>query len=147
MARITRWNADALVAKAEAAFRGYVEGLSPQFDTEIKAVKWPWPVETRRKRKGAPLATSPRDIVDLGRLLASKELYTPDARTAAYKWDPVNPDTGERYGRIVQSGIGYVNRRGAAIQRPGRDWVSPVVLANPMGPGFAAAWQKLPRVR
>ncbi len=143
--RVMRWNEEAFLEKARKAVRGYAEALSPQFDAQLQAVKWTWPNPT--ERKNTQVVYSPRDVVDLGTLLRSKNLYTPEPGTVVFSWDPVNPATGERYGKIVQTGIGYVDRKGSPVSKPGRDWITPVVRANPFGPGFASAWRALPAIK
>lgn len=75
-----------------------------------------------------------QDIVDTGRLLNSKLVFSEGKKTR-WEWDPVDPDTGEHYAAGVINGF-YAYKGTKWV--PGRDWVARAIERVNPGQAFAA---------
>ena len=95
----------------EKAMNAYSMELNEALDEEIKAVKWFWPNDTKR-RNGQFIRRGLRDIVDTGALRDSKTMTRRRGkRTIGTKWV-----WSADYASIVLNGLG-------SASYPGRNWI------------------------
>ncbi|MBW4692204.1 MAG: hypothetical protein KME27_10605 [Lyngbya sp. HA4199-MV5] len=112
-------NTAAIEKAAQAAFRETCLLMGTGFTQSISDPKWDFPTTTKRygdgsggKRKTPHEVSSPRDIVDTGRLRASQQLDFVSHTEARYSWNVA-------YGLAIL--YGYTTSKSTNI--PGRDWV------------------------
>lgn len=146
------WDPDALLVDAPARIvREYGELIAPQLQQSVAAVAYPWPRATRRaigrsglgdpiSGGGRLVSKGLRDIIDTGTLQDSQQgpTVSPERNGASMRivW-------GAPYSLEVLEGSSYVNSKGAAVELPGRDWITPVLDANPPVAYVTEQWQRL----
>ena len=64
--QITQWNADAVVAKADAALARVGQQWGPEATRQISTAQFTWPNATRRKNGTLIKKNQLRNIVDTG---------------------------------------------------------------------------------
>lgn len=106
------WNGEAIGDALEEAFHQANERLGDAFTQEITQNKWEWPNET--ERENGEVASSPRDIVDLGNLRRS---YAPERATEG--GDPAHDHVwNTEYAMPVHEGAKLANGKGTLPARP-----------------------------
>jgi hypothetical protein len=141
MARVSlqlkEWNAEKLLAKSERVLEQLGPIYAAEADRQVTSVKWFWPNQTVR-RFSREVVGSPRDIVDSGTLLRSRQ--EPQVRNNAMTitWQApyaLNVAIG-KYGS-------YKNEFGTDIQPPqqARDWIDATYQALPAAKLFAEKWR------
>lgn len=137
--RITKWNADRILARAAQILDDYGPLISFQLQEEISKDQFDWPVPTRRK-SGQFVPAGLRDIVDTGELLNSQTPpeITSGAGYARLKIGWTAPYSGE----VLRGGylIGTVRNNYVA---PGRNWITPALRNKPLLPFFTQRWKAL----
>jgi hypothetical protein len=128
--KLTGWNATQLKLRIPAIMTAYGKVLDQELKQSIQTVQFGWPRET--KRKNHSVVSSPRDIVDLGGFLRSQRRDRPDATTLRFTWNTP-------YAPLILTG--YTTKKGTVV--PGRNWIKPVLQAQPLNRFFAAEWRKL----
>lgn len=135
--RLSSWRGPAIIARTTRITAAYGPVLGQQLRQEIQTSQFPWPRETKRRNRSTVF--SPRDIVDLGRLLNSQRLETSPNRLR-FIWDPV-ADNGFAYAPLVFTG--YITSAGTIV--PGRDWMRPALNNQPLTRFFTEQWRTLAR--
>lgn len=130
------WNATQLKLRIPTIIRAYGDVLDVELKEQIKAVKWSWPNQTRR-RNGSTAGTT-RDIVDTGKFLRSQRRDYPDATTLRFIWD-AKSDRGFMYAGIILTG--YTTSTGKAM--PPRNWIKPALDKFPLNAFFIKEWRRL----
>jgi|SRR5579885_2575407 len=109
-----------LTKAAQEAFRETVLLMGTGFTQSISDPKWDWPNTTKRYGDGSGNkgrtpheVSSPRDIVDTGRLRSAQQVQFLSATEAQYSWNV-------QYALYVL--LGYTTTKNNVI--PGRDWIS-----------------------
>lgn len=134
--QIVRWNADKLLQRVPKVLSSYGEKVSPMLQQAIKSRVYPWPSATRRqvgRFSGPFVPAGPRDIVDTGRLLDSQTPPTVTPNSLTIRWTA--PYSKEVLTREFVTFTGQ-------IAEP-RDWITPVLKAEPPLKFFAAEWRKI----
>ena len=134
------WNAIQLKLRIPTIIRAYGDVMDKELKDQIKAVKWYWPNDTRR-RNGTLVRKGDRDIVDTGNFLRSQRREYPDATTLRFTWDAKSKG-GFMYAGLILTG-GQIGNRGAAIK--GRNWIKPALEAHPLNEFFIRKWRELAR--
>ena len=137
--RTVRWNADKLLKRVPLILTNYGIKLTPLLQESIKAKIYDWPVPTRRSvgvYSGRFVPAGRRDIVDTGTLLRSQSAPQIEANSLTIRWSA--PYSGD----VLRGGFLVGNTRSAYIA-PGRDWITPVLLAEPPLRFFASEWRKI----
>jgi hypothetical protein len=141
MARVSfqlkEWNAEKLLAKSERVLEQLGPIYAAEADRQVTSVKWFWPNQTVR-RFSREVVGSPRDIVDSGTLLRSRQ--EPQVRNNAMTitWTApyaLNVAVG-KYGS-------YTNIAGDLVQPPqiARNWIDATYQALPAVKLFAEKWR------
>lgn len=141
MARVSfqlkEWNADKLLAKSEKVLQQMGPIYAAEADRQITAMKWFWPNVTVR-RFSREVVGSPRDIVDSGTLLKSRQ--EPQVRNNALtiQWNApyaLNVAVG-KYGT-------YTNEYGKTVQPPQqkRNWIGATLEVLPPVKLFSEKWK------
>lgn len=105
--KFNRENLDRLNGAIAESFEATVEAFAEQCQTEIESDKWEWPRTTHRQN--GEVVTSPRNIVDTGRLRDSQRIEI-EGDSAVVEW-------AADYALKVHEGIvenGFL--------KPGRPW-------------------------
>lgn len=137
--RIVSWNADKLLKRVPVVLANYGNKITPLLQESIKAKIYDWPVATRRKvgvYSGQFVPAGSRDIVDTGKLLQSQSAPQITENSLTIRW------TAPYSGEVLRGGFLVGNLRNAYIA-PGRDWITPVLAAQPPMEFFAAEWRKI----
>lgn len=153
--RITKWNAERILAKAPRALEQVGQVLGAEAQKQISTTQYSWPNPTLRftsllmggtpqPKGGVLIPSSPRDIVDTGKLLKSQTApevsVAPGKTVMTIRW--LAP-----YSELVRTGGfygSYVNPQGAIVtpgDKPGRDWIAKTLEARPPLPIFVDAWR------
>ena len=105
------------------AMRSYTKELDQKLDHQFFESKWEWPRLTRRR--SGQLVGSPRNIIDTGELLNSKQGPTPvGGGKIGRRWFWNTP-----YASLVKNG--YISSRGEVV--PARDWILAALRELPFG--------------
>lgn len=132
------WNATQLKLRVPIIIRAYGKVMDPELKEQIKAVKWNWPNQTRRRN--GTIVGSPRDIVDTGNFLRSQRRdYLDLGNTLRFTWD-AKSDRGFMYAGLILTG-GAVGERSTPIKP--RNWIKPALDKYPLNAFFIAEWRKL----
>jgi hypothetical protein len=154
--KVTRQiNTGVLNKQAGKILSDYAAKLDPILDEQFKAKKWEWTDRITIRRNGA-LAGNPRDIIDTGELLASKEgpkSGRPLARTTtSYSVDTgmknrgtttKTRDSGVRRYWIWNSPYADAVKNGTGSGHKPRDWVEAALRELPFKPFVSAALSRL----
>lgn len=141
MARVTfqlkEWNADKLLAKSERVLEQLGPIYAAEADRQITAVKWFWPNQTVR-RFSREVVGSPRDIVDSGQLLQSRQAPQVANNAMTIQWNApyaLNVAVG-KYGS-------YTNQFGKEVQpkQVARNWIDATLEQLPAARLFAEKWR------
>jgi hypothetical protein len=143
MARVSlqlkEWNAEKLLARTEKVLEQLGPIYAAEADRQITSVKWFWPNQTVR-RFSREVVGSPRDIVDSGTLLRSRQEPQVQNNAMTIKWQApyaLNVAVG-KYGS-------YTNSSGDSVQPPqiARNWIDATYQALPAMKLFAEKWRVL----
>lgn len=137
--RIVRWNADKLLKRVPLILTNYGIKLTPLLQESIKAKIYDWPVPTRRSvgvYSGRFVPAGRRDIVDTGTLLNSQSAPRITQNSLTISWSA-------RYSGAVLHGGFLVGTLRDAYIAPGRDWITPVLRAEPPVEFFINEWRKI----
>ena len=99
----------------QRTFQRAMDWADNDFDQQMASSKWDWN-ENQTRRKNGQLVGSPRDIIDTGDLLQSKERVQVNRSTVDFIW---KDDVAE----LVHDG--GTTRNGGAY--PARPWTEPVL--------------------
>ena len=97
------------------AFDRLVERFEDLQIEQIEAIRWEWFNPTRRT--SGQVVTSPRDIVDTGKLRDSLQVTNIDDNHVRYEYQ-------EDYAGLVHQGFDGVGRAGSPENYPARPWVT-----------------------
>jgi hypothetical protein len=117
--QIKQWNADKLLARATQILEDFGPLVAFQSEQEIAKEQYTWPVTTRRKN--GQVVTSPRDIVDTGRLINSA---TPPEVSSAGGRIALRIAWTAPYAYEVLKGGYLVGTTRQNYVAPERDWIS-----------------------
>lgn len=134
--RIVSWNADKLLKRVPVVLANYGNKITPLLQESIKAKIYDWPVATRRNvglYSGKIVPAGPRDIVDTGKLLRSQSAPQLTSNSITIRWTAP-------YAKDVLT-MNFVTYTGEVAQA--RDWITPVLAAQPPMEFFAAEWRKI----
>ena len=136
MARKLKVNVDINMAvinrKAQKALDDYANALDPILDQQFRDEKWKWWTNTPTRRRNGTPAGNPRDIIDTGTLLNSKQGPTKKApNKRLWVWNTP-------YAKYVKDG--FMTTRGNII--PGRDWAKEAMRELPFAGFIARALRK-----
>ena len=137
--RIVRWNADKLLKRVPLILTNYGIKLTPLLQESIKAKIYDWPVPTRRSvgvYSGRFVPAGRRDIVDTGTLLNSQSAPRITQNSLTISW------SAPYSGAVLYGGFLVRTLRDAYIA-PGRDWITPVLQAEPPLQFFIKEWRKI----
>ena len=137
--RIVRWNADKLLKRVPLILTNYGIKLTPLLQESIKAKIYDWPVPTRRSvgvYSGKFVPAGRRDIVDTVMLLNSQSAPRITENSLTISW------SAPYSGAVLYGGFLVGTLRDAYIA-PGRDWITPVVQAEPPLQFFIKEWRKI----
>lgn len=98
-------------------FEQAMDWADQDFDEQINAIKWDWKgTSGETRRKNGERVTEPRNIVDTGELLRSKQRRDSGRSSAEFEWTAQHAE-----------GVhdGYVAKSGAII--PARPWTEPTL--------------------
>jgi hypothetical protein len=129
---LTAWNGPQLANRVANIMTAYGKELDLQLKQEIKTVQYPWPGITYRRN--GTIETSPRDIVDTGRFLASQRRSRPSATTLLFTW---GGSAGVNYAGIILKG------RPDTAAYPGRNWIELALKNKPLDKFFGEQWTRL----
>jgi hypothetical protein len=141
MARVSlqlkEWNAEKLLAKTERVLEQLGPIYAAEADRQVTSVKWFWPNQTVR-RFSREVVGSPRDIVDSGTLLRSRQEPQVKSNAMTIKWAApyaLNVAVG-KYGSYIGAG-------GEPVQPPqiARNWIDATYQALPAVKLFAEKWR------
>ncbi|NBN87541.1 MAG: hypothetical protein EBV32_00380 [Proteobacteria bacterium] len=141
--KLTGWNSTQLKLRIPAILTAYDKVIYPQFKQEMKTVRYDWeptwpaghPKAGKPRithRRNGEKVTTPRNIVDLGKLMNSQERIRSSATQLVYRWNAP-------YSALVLTG--YTTNRGSVV-RP-RNWIQPALEAVPLDQFFAREWRRL----
>lgn len=137
--RIVSWNADKLLKRVPVVLANYGNKVTPLLQESIKAKIYDWPVFTRRQvglYSGRDVEKGNRDIVDTGTLLRSQTAPQLTENSLTIRW------SAPYSGAVLQGGFLVGTLRNAYVA-PERDWITPVLQAEPPMQFFAAEWRKI----
>lgn len=137
--QIVRWNADNLLKRVPVILANYGNKVAPLLQESLKEKAYDWPVTTVRKVglfSGKTVPAGRRDIVDTGKLLSSQSAPQITDDSLTIRWGA--PYSGE----VLRGGFLVGTLRNAYIA-PARDWITPVLRAEPPLKFFAAQWRKI----
>lgn len=137
--RIVRWNADKLLKRIPVILANYGNKVTPLLQESIKSKIYDWPVDTRRKvgvYSGKFVPAGRRDIVDTGALLRSQTAPKLTENSLTISW------TAPYSGEVLRGGYLVGTLRSNYIA-PDRDWITPVLRAEPPMQFFTAEWRKI----
>jgi len=137
--RITQWNADKFIKRVPLVLTNYGIKITPLLQESIKAKVYEWPVFTRRKvglYSGRAVEPGRRDIVDTGVLLGSQSAPKIRPNSLTIVWQ------APYSGAVLNGGFLVGTVRNAYIA-PARDWITPVLIAEPPAQFFAREWRKI----
>lgn len=137
--RIVSWNADKFLKRVPVILANYGNKVTPMLQESIKAQLYDWPTPTRRKvglYSGKFVPAGRRDIVDTGTLLRSQSAPQITENSLTIRW------SAPYSGAVLQGGFLVGTLRNAYVA-PGRDWITPVLQAEPPMQFFAAEWRKI----
>lgn len=140
--RLTRWRGDRILAKVPRILNEYGPLIGFQLQQEISKEQFDWPLKTQQggtivtNRNNGQEVTSPRDIVDTGRLLNSQTPHQIKGNSLQIKWTAP-------YSKAVLEGQYIVKRYNGTYIAPGRDWITPALQEKPLLPFLVERWQKL----
>jgi len=117
--QIKQWNADKLLARTTQILEDFGPLVAFQSEQEIAKEQYTWPVTTRRKN--GQVVTSPRDIVDTGRLINSA---TPPEVSSAGGRSALRIAWTAPYAYEVLKGGYLVGTTRQNYVAPERDWIS-----------------------
>jgi hypothetical protein len=141
MARVSfqlkEWNAEKLLARTEKVLEQMGPIYAAEADRQITAVKWFWPNQTVR-RFSREVVGSPRDIVDSGQLLRSRQEPQVQKNRLTILWSAdyaLNVAIG-KYGSYLGAGD-------TPVQPPqvARNWIDATYQALPALQVFAERWK------
>lgn len=141
MARISfqlkEWNAEKLLAKSERVLEQLGPIYAAEADRQVTSVKWFWPNQTVR-RFSREVVGSPRDIVDSGTLLRSRQEPQVQNNAMTITWQApyaLNVAVG-KYGSYPGAG-------GEPVQPPqiARNWIDATYQVLPAAKLFAEKWR------
>lgn len=153
---ITQWNAERILGRAPAVLEAYGAVIGEELKQQIATVQFDWPTGTlrfvslyqsgRRTKKGVYIEKGLRDAVDTGDL--QKSQTAPQVSTNGALSVMTIAWTAPYSGLVLHGGTypGYTNPNGTDIgprQRPGRDWITPALKAQPFRPFFVTRWRQL----
>jgi hypothetical protein len=135
--QLKEWNAEKLLARTEKVLQQLGPIYAAEADRQITSVKWFWPNQTVR-RFSREVVGSPRDIVDSGTLLQSRQEPQVQNNAMTITWQApyaLNVAVG-RYGS-------YTNSFGESVQPPqvARNWIGATYQALPALEVFAERWR------
>lgn len=141
--KLTGWNSTQLRLRIPAILTAFDKALYPEFKTQMKAVRYDWPATWGANhpqagkprvtyRRNGQQVTTPRNIVDLGKLMNSQERIRSSATQLVYRWNAP-------YAAAVLKG--YTTNRGTLV--PERNWIKPTLDAVPLDQFFAREWRRL----
>lgn len=137
--RIVSWNADKLLKRIPVILANYGNKVTPLLQDSIKAAIYEWPVSTRRKvgvYSGKFVPAGRRDIVDTGTLLRSQTAPQLTEDSLTIRWTAP-------YSKEVLLGGFLVGTLRNNYVAPGRDWITPVLKAEPPLRFFMEEWRKI----
>ena len=115
-----------MTKKLSKAMSSYSKELDQKLDHQFFNSKWEWPRLTRRRN--GQIVGSPRNIIDTGELLNSKQGPTPVyGGKIGRRWTWNTP-----YASLVKNG--YISRTGEIV--PARDWIRAALRELPFGEGI-----------
>ena len=113
-------------SKLSTAIAAYSKEIDQNLDHQFFDSKWEWPRLTRRR--SGQLVGSPRNIIDTGELLNSKQGPTPvGGGKIGRRWFWNTP-----YASLVKNG--YISRTGEVV--PARDWILAALRELPFAEGI-----------
>ncbi len=128
---LRNFDPDALIRRLPKIVSDYGAVLDARLREEIRSVQYPWPGVTQR-RNGETVG-SPRDIVDTGAFLRSQRRRRINLTTIRFEW---GGSGGVTYAGYIFQGI-------PSKAYPARDWITPALKAEPIGPFFQREWARL----
>jgi hypothetical protein len=151
--RVTEWNAERLLGRSTQILEEFAPIIAEETRRQIQLVQYDWDRGTLRfknlgstpgVRRGAGVfvPAGKRDIVDRGGLLGSQQAPQVADGSLVIRW------TAPYSGLILRGGDfgSYTNPAGATVavgRRPGRDWITPALQAQPVLPFFVGRWRAL----
>ncbi len=129
--RLDNFRSDDLIRRLPAIVSAYGKVLDAELRAQIKSVRYGWPGPTLRQN--GEIAGDPRDIVDTGAFLRSQRRRRINATTLRFEW---GGSGGVTYAGFIYQGIPSRNY-------PARDWITPALEAEPIGPFFQREWARL----
>lgn len=137
--KITKWNADKLLKRVPFVLARYGTKVTPMLQEQIKAKVYQWDFPTTRKvglYSGKYVPAGPRDIVDTGELLRSQSAPQITENSLTIRW-------GAPYSGEVLRGRYLIGTVRTFYVAPERDWITPVLKAEPPLQFFVNEWRKL----
>ena len=153
MARVSlqlkEWNAEKLLAKSERVLEQLGPIYAAEADKQVTSVKWSWPVPVLRfvslrmggtpgPKGGVVVPAGKRDIVDTGRLLASRQEPKVQNNTMSIAWQAPYAMN------IIKGSYGpYKTPAGNTVlpQQIARNWIDATYQALPAVKLFAEKWR------
>lgn len=152
--RVTEWNAERLLARTTQILEDFAPIIAEEARRQIGLVQYQWDRGTlrfqsigglgRKTRNGVFVSPGLRDILDTGDLRDSQQAPQVRANQLSIAW------SAPYSGVVLRGGDygSYVNPAGRQVQtgtRPGRDWITPALRAEPFQPFFVRRWNELAR--
>jgi hypothetical protein len=155
MARVSlqlkEWNAEKLLAKSERVLEQLGPIYAAEADRQVTSVKWAWPVPVLRfvslrmggtpgPKGGVVVPAGNRDIVDTGRLLASRQEPQIQNNRMTIRWQAPYAMN------IIKGSYGaYKTPAGNTVlpQQIARNWIDATYQALPAAKLFAEKWRVL----
>lgn len=137
--RFKSWNAQALLDLVPQVLEAYGEKVAPMLQEAIKSKAYEYPVPTMRKvgvYSGKFVPKGKRDIVDTGQLMRSQQEPQVAENILQIRW------TAPYSGEVLRGGYLVGTVRSSYIAPP-RDWITPVLEAQPPEKFFAEEWRRL----
>ena len=156
--KVTRWNAEALLARSEQVLGQYAPVIAEEAKRQIVSPVWDWPNPTLRFRSlyqggqtvrtkygtGVLIPAGKRDIVDTGGLLSSQQAPLVAGNRLSIAWTA--PYSGDVLrGQYPEPYFSPLSRKliGPVGTKPPRNWIEAALAAQPFRPFFVQGWKAL----
>jgi hypothetical protein len=110
-----RW--EDLYGISQRTFERAMDWADVDFDQQMSAVKWKWKGSSETLRENGETVTEPRDIVDMGTLLQSKQRKQAGRNVVDFEWTADHAELVHDGAAALKSG-GYY---------PARPWTNPTI--------------------
>jgi hypothetical protein len=152
--RVTEWNAERLLGRSTQILEEFAPIIAEEARRQLGLVQYKWEQGTlrfqsigglgKKPKSGVGVYVAPglRDILDTGELRNSQQAPQIQNNQLSIEW------TAPYSGVVLRGGDygSYTTPTGERVkvgERPGRDWITPALQAQPVLPFFVGRWRAL----